>query len=54
MQQAPAHAGSQLSLFESPTAQLLQTLRALEIDHLSPHEATAILAELQQRARRLP
>jgi DNA mismatch repair protein MutS len=53
-QQAPAHAGSQLSLFESPTTQLLQTLRALEIDHLSPNEATAILAELQQRARRLP
>jgi DNA mismatch repair protein MutS len=53
-QQSPAHAGSQLSLFESPTTQLLQTLRALEIDHLSPNEATAILAELQQRARRLP
>jgi DNA mismatch repair protein MutS len=53
-QQSTSHAGSQLSLFESPTTQLLQTLRALEIDHLSPHEATAILAELQQRARRLP
>ena len=53
-QQSPAHAGSQLSLFESPTTQLLQALRSLEIDHLSPNEATAILAELQQRARRLP
>jgi DNA mismatch repair protein MutS len=53
-QQPPSHAGSQLSLFESATTQLLQTLRALEIDHLSPHEATAILAELRQRAQRLP
>ena len=53
-QQSPSYAGNQLSLFESPTTQLLQTLRALEIDHLSPNEATAILAELQQRARRLP
>jgi DNA mismatch repair protein MutS len=53
-QQTPSYAGSQLSLFESPTTQLLQTLRALEIDHLSPHEATAILAELRQRAQRLP
>jgi len=53
-QQSPPHADSQLSLFESPTTQLLQALRTLEIDHLSRHEATAILAELQQRARRLP
>jgi DNA mismatch repair protein MutS len=53
-QQSPSYAGNQLSLFDSPTTQLLQTLRALEIDHLSPNEATAILAELQQRARRLP
>jgi DNA mismatch repair protein MutS len=53
-QQPPLHAGSQLSLFESPTTQLLQTLRCLELDHLSPSEATAILTELQQRARRLP
>jgi DNA mismatch repair protein MutS len=53
-QPSPPHAGSQLLLFESPTTQLLQTLRTLKIDHLSPTEATAILAELQQRARRLP
>src|SRR5262249_35922632 len=53
-QQSSSRAGSQLSLFESPTTQLLQTLRALEIDHLSPTEATTILAELQQRARNLP
>jgi DNA mismatch repair protein MutS len=52
--QSLSHAGGQLSLFESPTTQLLQTLRTLEIEHLSPTEATAILAELQQRARRLP
>jgi DNA mismatch repair protein MutS len=50
----PLHAGRQLSLFESPTTELLQTLRSLELEHLSPSEATAILGELQQRARRLP
>jgi DNA mismatch repair protein MutS len=50
----PPHAGRQLSLFESPTTQLLQALRSLELEHLSPSEATAILAELQQRAQRLP
>ena len=53
-QPSPPNTGGQLSLFESPTTQLLQALRSLEIDHLSPHEAMAILAELQQRARRLP
>jgi DNA mismatch repair protein MutS len=53
-QQSSAHAGGQLSLFESPTTQLLQTLRTVEVDQLSPTEARAILAELQQRARRLP
>jgi DNA mismatch repair protein MutS len=44
----------QLSLFESASEQLLQTLRTLSIDDLSPREALDTLAELQQRARRLP
>ena len=48
------HAGSQLSLFETLTTQLLQALRSLDLDHLSPGEAVAILAEFQQRAQRLP
>ena len=41
-QPPPLHAGSQLSLFESPTAQLLQALRSLALEHLAPSEATAI------------
>jgi DNA mismatch repair protein MutS len=53
-QPLPLHAGRQLSLFESPTAELLQALRSLELEHLAPSEATAILVELQQRARCLP
>jgi DNA mismatch repair protein MutS len=53
-QPLPPHADRQLSLFESPTTELLQALRSLELAHLSPSEATAILVELQQRARRLP
>ena len=53
-QQPPLHAGSQLSLFESPTTQLLQALRSLALEHLTPGEATTILAELRQRAQRLP
>lgn len=44
----------QLSLFENASEQLLQTLRSLSIDDLSPREALDTLAELQQRARRLP
>jgi len=48
------HAGNQLSLFESLTIQLLQALRSLDLDALSPGEAAAILAEFQQRAQRLP
>jgi DNA mismatch repair protein MutS len=52
--QPPLHAGSQLSLFEASTTQLLQALRSLTLEHLAPSEATAILTELQQRAQRLP
>jgi DNA mismatch repair protein MutS len=51
---APAVQPSQLSLFANLTEQLLQDLQALEPDNLSPREALNILAELQQRARRLP
>jgi DNA mismatch repair protein MutS len=53
-QQPPLHAGSQLSLFAAPITQLVQALRSVEIEHLAPGEATTILTELQQRARRLP
>ena len=53
-QPLPLHTGRQLSLFESPTTELLQALRSLELERLSPNEATAILVELQQRAQRLP
>ena len=48
------HDGNQLSLFESLTIQLLQALRSLDLDALSPGEAAATLAEFQQRAQRLP
>ncbi len=52
---APAPAAQkQLSLFENASEQLLQELRTLSIDDLSPREALNTLAELQQRVRRLP
>ncbi len=44
----------QLSLFDHASDQLLQELRTLAIDDLSPREALNTLAELQQRAKRLP
>lgn len=44
----------QLSLFDNASDQLLQELRNVSIDDLSPREALDILAELQQRAKRLP
>jgi DNA mismatch repair protein MutS len=44
----------QLSLFENASDQLLQELRTLAIDDLSPREALNTLAELQQRVKRLP
>ncbi len=47
-------AQKQLSLFESASEQLLQDLRTLSIDDLSPREALNRLAELQQRVQRLP
>lgn len=47
-------AGSQLSLFEPLVAQLLHELRAVELSQLSPSEALARLAALQQKARGLP
>ena len=54
-QAAPqAAASQQLSLFDNASTQLLRELRALPIDDLSPREALNALAELQQRAKRLP
>jgi DNA mismatch repair protein MutS len=44
----------QLSLFDNASDQLLKDLRALVIDDLSPREALNALADLQQRAKRLP
>ncbi len=44
----------QLSLFDNASDQLLQELRTLAIDDLSPREALNVLAEFQQRANRLP
>ncbi|MDH3603060.1 MAG: DNA mismatch repair protein MutS, partial [Candidatus Tectomicrobia bacterium] len=44
----------QLSLFEDGHTQLLQELRALSLDDLSPRQALDTLADLQQRAQRLP
>ena len=44
----------QLSLFDNASDQLLQELRTLAIDDLSPREALNALAALQQRAKRLP
>lgn len=44
----------QLSLFDDITTQLLHDLRALDVDDLSPREALATLAALQQRVRELP
>lgn len=49
-----AAAQKQLSLFENAAEQLLQDLRTLSIDDLSPREALNTLAEMQQRVRRLP
>lgn len=44
----------QLSLFDNCIIQLLHDLRALALDEFSPLEALNMLAELQNRARRLP
>jgi DNA mismatch repair protein MutS len=49
-----AAAQRQLSLFDNAADQLLQELRNLSIDDLSPREALDTLAALQQRAKRLP
>jgi DNA mismatch repair protein MutS len=49
-----AAAQRQLSLFDNASEQLLQELRTLPIDDLSPREALNALAELQQRVKRLP
>jgi DNA mismatch repair protein MutS len=48
------HTSHQLSLFETLAAQLLQDLRTLSLDQLSPLEALNKLAELQNKAQRLP
>jgi DNA mismatch repair protein MutS len=45
---------SQLSLFDDLAVQLLTDIRCLALDELSPLEALNTLAELQQRAQRLP
>ena len=50
----PPPAQRQLSLFEKASDQLLQELRTLALDDLSPREALDVLAALQQRAQRLP
>ncbi len=44
----------QLSLFDDLSTQLLHDLRTLALDDLSPREALNALADLQQRAQRLP
>ena len=44
----------QLSLFGDITTRLLHDLRTLDVDDLSPREALAALAALQQRAQELP
>jgi DNA mismatch repair protein MutS len=44
----------QLSLFENSHTQLLQELRTLSLDDLSPRQALDTLTDLQQRAQRLP
>ena len=44
----------QPSLFDDLSTQLLDELRATDIDELSPLEALNKLAEYQSRARRLP
>ena len=49
-----ARFGSQPSLFEPLITQFIQELRSLKIDALSPREAADKLAELQQKAQRLP
>lgn len=53
---APAgfQARRQLSLFDYQMAQLLQELRTLAVQDLSPAEARAKLAEFQHKAQRLP
>jgi hypothetical protein len=53
---APAgfQAQRQLSLFDYQMAQLLQELRTLAVQDLSPSEAHAKLAEFQHKAQRLP
>jgi DNA mismatch repair protein MutS len=46
--------GSQLSLFAPLLTQLLHELRSVDLANLSPDEAAATLAALQQQAQRLP
>ncbi|MGE3537287.1 MAG: DNA mismatch repair protein MutS, partial [Candidatus Tectimicrobiota bacterium] len=46
--------GKQLSLFEPLINQFVQELRTLDLTSLAPGEAVDKLAELQQRAQRLP
>jgi DNA mismatch repair protein MutS len=48
------HTSQQLSLFDTLAAQLLQDLRTLSLDQLSPLEALNKLAGLQNKAQRLP
>ena len=45
----PPQMGSQLPLFASPADGVIDELRALAVDHLTPVQALALLAELQKR-----
>jgi len=46
--------GRQLSLFDPLMTQILHELRSLELANLAPSEAVTILAEIRQKAWRLP
>jgi DNA mismatch repair protein MutS len=45
----PPSVGSQLPLFMSPADGVIDELRALAVDHLTPVQALTLLAELQKR-----
>jgi len=46
-----AHGPKQLSFFASPAEEIANTLRALDLDHLTPIEALQKLKELQEKAK---
>ncbi len=45
-----ARAGMQITLFESPSDPLIETLRSIDVNRLTPLEALQTLADLKQRA----